>query len=283
LLRCASLLRFCTPCIWSFLRNHIFGNFCEVINYGVPFFANSIPLSCELQPKAIGRKMSLPKSIGREYEKNLAQLQKEAEDFYIFEEPLKEGGGHPANFIDFECAFAADYLRRFHPRNILDVGSYRHFILGLLAHFPITTIDVRSRQPLCANETVLTGDAKKINLPNHSFDVVLSLCALEHFGLGRYGDEFDLYADQKAFAEMIRVLKPGGRLIFTTTIHRAQPSIAFNAHRIYNYEMLWRLCSGLTCWEEKFYSHRLKGFCPLAEVTTDLRWWDVYCGCWEKK
>ena len=227
--------------------------------------------------------MTSRKPRDKEYAKNLARLQKEPGGFYIFEEPMKEEGGHPANFIDFECAFAADHLRRFHPGNILDVGSYRHFILGLLAHFPITTVDVRSRQPLCANETILTGDAKKINLPDHSFDVVLSLCALEHFGLGRYGDKFDLHADQKAIAEMIRVLKSGGRLIFTTTIHQAQPSIAFNAHRIYTYEMLRGLCSGLICREEKFYSHRQKELCPLAEVTTDLRWWDVYCGCWEKK
>jgi SAM-dependent methyltransferase len=223
------------------------------------------------------------KAIDREYEENLAQLQKEPGDFYVFEEPLEEEGAHPANFIDFECAFAAGHLRRFRPRRILDVGSYRLFILGLLADHPVTTLDVRSRQPLCANETILIGDAKKINLPDRSFDAVLSLCALEHFGLGRYGDEFDPQADQKAFTEMIRVLKPGGRLIFTTTIHRAQLSIAFNAHRIYTYEMLRSFCSGLTCREEKFYSHRLKGFCSLAEVTNDLRWWDVYCGCWEKK
>ncbi|MFH1758890.1 MAG: hypothetical protein ABH969_12695, partial [Pseudomonadota bacterium] len=119
--------------------------------------------------------MTSPKANDGSYEKNLAALKKNPGGFYIFEEPLKERGGHPANFVDYECAFAADQIRQLHPRNLLDVGSYRHFILGLLAHFPITTLDVRSRQPLCANETILTGDAKKINLPDHSFDVVLSL------------------------------------------------------------------------------------------------------------
>ena len=227
--------------------------------------------------------MTSPKPNEGSYKKNLARLKKDPGGFYIFEEPLDEGGGHPANFVDYECAFAADHIRQFHPGKILDVGSYRHFILGLLANFPVTTLDVRSRRPIGANETILTGDAKKINLPDHSFDVVLSLCALEHFGLGRYGDEFDLDADQKAFAEMIRVLKPGGRIIFTTTIHRTQPSVAFNAHRIYTYEMLQTFCNDLICWEEKFYSHRQKGFCPLEEVTTDLKWWVVFCGCWEKK
>ena len=225
----------------------------------------------------------IPKEFRAEYNKDLARLKKNPGGFRIFREPVFEKGYHPKNFIDYECAFAAFHIGRANPGKILDVGSYRHFILGLLAHFPITTIDIRKRQPISPNETVITCDAKQLNLPDHSFDLVLSMCAVEHFGLGRYGDEFDSGADQKAFAEMVRVLKPGGRLIFTTTITRAQPSIAFNAHRIYTHEMLRSYCNGLTCREEKFYSHRQKGFCSLAEVTTDLRWWDVYCGCWEKK
>jgi len=224
----------------------------------------------------------IPREFRGEYSRDLAKLKKNTGGFRVFREPAYERGLHPENFVDYECAFAASHIRRANPGNVLDVGSYRHFILGLLANFSITTIDVRNREPTSPSEVVITCDAKKINLPDHSFDLVLSLCALEHFGLGRYGDEFDLRADQKAFGEMVRVLKPGGRLIFTTTITRAQPSIAFNAHRIYNREMLRSFCAGLICVEEKFYSHKMKGFCSLEEVTTDPKWWDIYLGCWEK-
>jgi ubiquinone/menaquinone biosynthesis C-methylase UbiE len=111
---------------------------------------------------------------------------------------------------------------------------------------------------------------------------VLSLCALEHFGLGRYGDEIDGRADAQAFAEMIRVLKPGGHLVFSTTLTRAHPSIAFNAHRIYNQKNIQALCSGLTCREERFYSHSKRCFCSPEEVTAEPKQWDVYCGCWRK-
>jgi SAM-dependent methyltransferase len=225
----------------------------------------------------------IPKEFRAEYRRDLAKLKENPGGFRIFREPLYEKGFHPENFIDYECAFAAFHIRQVNPKKILDLGSYRHFILGLLAHFPITTIDVRNRKPICQNETVITCDAKRLNLPNHSFDLVLSLCALEHFGLGRYGDEFDLSADQRAFGEMVRVLKPGGRLIFTTTVTRAQPSIAFNAHRVYSHEMLQSICAGLIRVEEKFYSHKLKGFCSPEEVTTDPKCWDVYLGCWEKR
>lgn len=217
-----------------------------------------------------------------DYKNNLEKIKKEALGFYIFEEPIFEAGDHPESFIDYECAFAAHHIKIVHPKSILDVGSYRHFIFGLLALFSVTTMDFRRRNCSLADETMITGDAQRIPLPDNSYDLVLSLCALEHFGLGRYGDPLDLQADQKAFAEMKRVFKPGGRLIFSTTIHEAEPAVAFNAHRIYTYEMIQSFGHGLRCLEEKFYSHRQKSYCSLAEITTDLKWWDVYLGCWEK-
>ncbi len=104
----------------------------------------------------------------------------------------------------------------------------------MLAGYKVTTLDVRPRDSRLENETIVTSDAKKLDIPSDSFDMVVSLCTLEHFGLGRYGDEFDLDGDKKAFNEMIRVLKPGGRLVFSTTVTRSTPSLAFNAHRIYD-------------------------------------------------
>lgn len=227
-------------------------------------------------------KIEIPEKFRTDYDRNLARLRQNPGPFQIFPQPVFEPEAHPETFVDFECAFAAQNIRRFAPRSILDIGSYRHFILGLLAHSPVTTVDVRSRHSLSPSETVLTGDAKKLGLPDQSFDLVLSLCTLEHLGLGRYGDEIDLQADSRAFGEMIRVLKPGGHLIFSTTITRARPAIGFNAHRIYNYDMLRNFCAGLIPAEEKCFSHRLQSFCPPEAVTADPQGWDVYCGCWQK-
>ena len=218
-----------------------------------------------------------------QFNRNWEALNRDPRGFEVFPEPLFESGDHPQDFIDYQCAFAAFHISRAEPRRILDIGSYRHFFLGLLAHFSVTSLDVRPRKPTVANETIVTGDAKGLPLPDATFDLVVSLCALEHFGLGRYGDEFDLAADRRSLAEMIRALRPGGSMIFTTTITRAAPSIAFNAHRIYDHRMVRDLCTGLACVEERFYSHEKRGFCALEEVTDKPRWWDVYCGCWEKQ
>jgi len=224
----------------------------------------------------------IPEEFERNYSHNLAELRSKPGVFSIFEEMRYDVGAHPENFVDYECAFAAYHINRLNPQDILDIGSYRHFILGMLSHFKVTTIDVRDRKPFSDNEVVVTCDAKNLDLLDDSFDVVMSLCTLEHLGLGRYGDEFDVAADRKAFAEMVRVLRPGGHLVFTTTITRAQPSIAFNAHRIYSYGMLRAFCAGLICIEEKFYSHKIQDFCSGEEVTAEPNAWDVYCGCWQK-
>ncbi len=141
---------------------------------------------------------------------------------------------------------------------------------------------MRQREPSTDNETVLTSDAKKLDLPDDSFDAIVSLCALEHFGLGRYGDEFDLAADKKAFDEMRRVLKPGGRMVVTTTISRARPSVAFNANKIYDLAQIRAFSSGLELVEEAFFSHELARMCSHDEVTSKPAVWDIYCGCWTK-
>ena len=224
-----------------------------------------------------------PAEFLSKYNQDLKQCRELATDFAVFKEFYYDGGKHSTSFVDSECAFAAKHIYQCSPDTILDIGSYRVFILGVLAHYRVTTIDVRERENVAGNERAISSDAKALLLQNDSFDAVVSLCAVEHFGLGRYGDEFDIDADKKAFAEMKRVLKPGGTLVFTTSITLAQPSIAFNGHRIYNLSMIHALCDGLQLREECFFSHQRGRFCSKDEVTAQKKKWDVYCGCWTKR
>jgi len=227
--------------------------------------------------------ITTPVEFRKQYRLHLNELRKDNRGFKIFKEFRYDAGDHPVSYIDFECMFAAQHIAKKNPTSILDIGSYRHFILGLLAHYRVTTIDVRGRERTSANETVLTCDGKKLDIPKDSFDVAVSLCSLEHFGLGRYGDGFDLDADKKAFNEMIRVLRPGGFLIFTTAITRSNPCIVFNTQRIYNHQMIKSLCNELIPEEEKFFSNRMGKFCSLQQVIDLPKAWDLYCGCWLKR
>lgn len=228
------------------------------------------------------RLQKFPQEFVNNYHKNLLKL-KGIAGVNVFEDFRYDAGDHPKKSVEYECEFASDHLSKLASvGQILDIGSYRQFVVGLLAHFKVVTIDVRERKPDLENESMVTGDAKKLDLSDNSFGVITSLCSLEHFGLGRYGDDFDLNADKKAFQEMVRVLKPGGQIIFTTTINGAGSFIAFNSARIYDYQTIKSFCQGLDLVEEKFFSYKKNRFCSLDEVTTEPREQDIYCGCWKK-
>jgi SAM-dependent methyltransferase len=224
----------------------------------------------------------IPLAFQRAYLRGARALKRDPRGFQLHWEEHYDAGTHPDNYIDHECGFASYHLHRTAAKRVLDVGSYRHFILGLLAHARVTTIDVRPRQPIHDNELVVTSDAKALALPDGAFDAIVSLCAIEHFGLGRYGDDFDLNADRTAFREMRRVLAPGGRIVFSTTITRVAPQLVFNAHRIYTLAMIHELCEGLVCEEERFFVHRLGALGHHDDVSSAPAVWDVYLGCWRK-
>ena len=227
-------------------------------------------------------KSRVPRSFASDYDRQFRKLKTDNRGFLILKDFYYEAGEHPSDDETIQCEFASSLLYRLRPETILDIGSYRKYVIGLLAHTRVTTLDVRPRQPFSEAETVLTSDAKQIDLPDNQFDAVVALCALEHFGLGRYGDEFDLEADRNAAGEMKRLLKPGGRLIFTTHITNGQPAIAFNAHRIYSREMILKLCKGLTCEDERFFDRLNRKYCSYDEVTSEVGAYSIYCGCWRK-
>lgn len=219
-------------------------------------------------------------------DRDFEQVKRNNRGFRVLKDFRYQGGEeHPSSHIDVICEFAAKHLHNAKPKNILDIGAWRQFIIGMLSHYDVTTIDIRYRRPRLNNETVLTEDAKSLNIPSNSFDAVLCIGGFHTFGLGRYGDEFDLDTDIKVFNEMVRVLKPGGILIFLASITQGHPFVRFNRCRIYNYEMIQKFCDGLDCVEERYISRRLKDFCSIGEVVDPGpgHEYDFYVGCWRKK
>ena len=226
---------------------------------------------------------NLPRSFKKTYAETYQKICASQERFaYITREPYCDIGDHPQTYLDFECTFAANSIAELEPEALLDIGSNRHFISGILACRKLTTIDVRDRKVGCSNETVVVSDAKDLQFPDASFDGVLMLCALEHFGLGRYGDELDHLGDVKAIDEIKRVLKPGGCLILSIPMTGDKPFIAFNAHRVYSHGLFSEMCSPLQLHCESFYLIEESRAGHQEELTRKRGGWDVYCGCWRK-
>jgi SAM-dependent methyltransferase len=63
-------------------------------------------------------------------------------------------------------------------------------------------------------------------------DSLSCLHALEHFGLGRYGDPVDYNGHLVGWENMHRMLKKGGKFYFSVPI--GEQRIEFNAHRVFS-------------------------------------------------
>lgn len=129
--------------------------------------------------------------IEARFRSELARVREQTVDFVVVEDLRDDSDQHPIHYIDFECEFASQQIGRLKPTNILDVGSYRHWLIGVMANTKVLTVDVRPRESYLANETVMTEDVGDLRMASGLVDMVTTLNTIGHFGLGRYGDRFD--------------------------------------------------------------------------------------------
>ena len=74
------------------------------------------------------------------------------------------------------------------------------------------------------------------NVPTNYCDSISCLHALEHFGLGRYGDKIDPDGHLKGFRNITKMLKTNGVFYFSVPMGRQR--IEFNAHRVFGMSYL---------------------------------------------
>lgn len=124
------------------------------------------------------------------------------------------------------------------PRRHIDVGSR---IDGFVAHVAsfrqIEVIDIRSQIDQVTN--IIFREMDFMKLPEdllNSCDSISSLHAIEHFGLGRYGDPIDYNGHIKALDNIYKALEVAGRFYFSAPI--GPQRIEFNAHRVFSIEYL---------------------------------------------
>lgn len=217
-------------------------------------------------------------------DKQLEELKKNLPaDYPIFKQERIEIGKHEAGAIDTQCGYMAGIIAEKRPENIVDFGSYRHFICGLAAAYKISTVDVRDRKPSTSLETVITADCTSVPMiEDESYDLVLSQQLLQHPGLGRYGDALDAEGHIKTIEEWKRITKPGGYLLFSTTLNSKHEALVWNCHRIYTQEVLHTLCKGLTMISEVCCPRGGGAIRAIDEATDIPSHYDYYIGLWQK-
>jgi SAM-dependent methyltransferase len=142
----------------------------------------------------------------------------------------------------YQDLIVAQKLFKDKPAKHVDVGSRVDGFVAHVASFrKIEVIDIRPLESDVDNLSFVQIDFMKPLSPTFIdyTDSVSCLHALEHFGLGRYGDQVDASGHLKGFANLTRILKPTGRLYFSTPI--GPQRIEFNAHRVFSVEYLLEL------------------------------------------
>jgi Caenorhabditis protein of unknown function, DUF268 len=119
------------------------------------------------------------------------------------------------------------------PQRHVDVGSrFDGFVAHVAVFREIDVLDIRPMESTIRNVRFIQADLMQTS-PElvASTDSLSCLHALEHFGLGRYGDPIDPGGHLKGFESLINILKPGAAFYLSFPIGR--PMVEFNAHRVF--------------------------------------------------
>lgn len=131
----------------------------------------------------------------------------------------------------------------------LDIGSrIDGFVAQIAASRPIEVLDIRPLQrPPTPNLRFLQGDI--LDPPaalEGQYELVSSLHALEHVGLGRYGDPIAPDGFERALANTAAFVAPGGRLMISLPVAEMERNLVqFNSQRLFAHARLADLLSRL--------------------------------------
>jgi len=138
--------------------------------------------------------------------------------------------------------FVAQRIFECQPQKHVDIGSR---IDGFVAHVAsfreIEVFDIRPNKVFINNIRFIQSDLMMPIAPewNSYSDSVSCLHAIEHFGLGRYGDPLDHDGFTKGMENIYKICKPGGKIYLSLPI--GPQRVEFNAHRVFSTRLLWEL------------------------------------------
>ncbi|MDR1676526.1 MAG: DUF268 domain-containing protein [Tannerella sp.] len=130
---------------------------------------------------------------------------------------------------------------RANPVRHIDIGSrIDGFVAHVAAFREIEVFDIREVQSTSPNIRFRCADLMRMpeGMENYC-DSISSLHAIEHFGLGRYGDPIDWNGHLKALRNITKILRGGGTFYFSVPV--GPQRIEFNAHRVFAIKYLLAL------------------------------------------
>lgn len=166
------------------------------------------------------------------------------EPWFCFEDRFVESGQATGHYFHQDLHVARRIFLN-DPDVHVDVGSRIDGFVAHVASFrPIEVFDLR---PLSHN--IPNIKFTQLNLMENIKDEMIGCCdslsclhALEHFGLGRYGDQVNYFGHIIGLNNLYKILKAGGKFFLSVPI--GPQRIEFNAHRVFSVSYLLKLLAG---------------------------------------
>lgn len=145
----------------------------------------------------------------------------------------KAAAGEAKGHYFHQDLLVASLIHTASPVRHIDVGSR---VDGFVAHVAsFRRLEIFDVRPLRVVHPHIQFVQRDLSAPGDDLreitDSLSCLHALEHFGLGRYGDPIDPDGHLKGFATLASMVKPGG--IFYLSVPIGAPGVFFNAHRVF--------------------------------------------------
>jgi len=155
--------------------------------------------------------------------------------FYPILNNLNENAGVAKGHYFHQDLLVASYIYNRNPTRHIDVGSRIDGFISHLACFrSVEIFDVRKLEEISYQNIkfVRKNLIETHNIETNITDSISCLHAIEHFGLGRYGDPIDPVGHIKGFNNLLTMLKKDGILYISFPIGVSN-KVYFNAHRIF--------------------------------------------------
>jgi hypothetical protein len=145
----------------------------------------------------------------------------------------KEGGSATGEYF-WQDLCVARKINAANPQKHVDIGSSVEGFVAHVASFrEIEVFDIRPITARVPGVTFKQADLMNLSTTNTDYcDSLSCLHALEHFGLGRYGDPIDPKGYESGIRNMASIVRAGG--VFYLSVPVGVERVEFNAHRVFD-------------------------------------------------